>query len=467
MFYWILPHQYRWVALLAANVIFYASFEARFLLLILLLTIVSYFCALGLERKGKGAGALFAVPILLIVLSLAVFKYTGFALNSVQKILDCFAIPFTAPVIRLLQPVGVSFFSFQMIGYLADVYRGKTRACRHFGKYAVFVSFFATITSGPIERAGHFLPQLEEKRDFQYEDAACGATLLLIGLFKKIVIADVVAKYVDNVYNNLHGSGGASVLAATLLFALQSYCDFSGYSDMAVGLAKLLGIDLIQNFKQPYFARSIKGFWASWHISLSTWLKDYIYIPLGGNRKGALRRSLNLLITFLVSGLWHGASWTYVVWGGVHGVAQIVENAVYSKTDACKPPVGAKDGLAKPAVIFCQHVITLFVICLAWVFFRANSISDAFYALTHQVTGLSVTATLQALGMTWLAAGKVCFLALLLWIYDLLATKGDPILALRTKKWPLRWGLYRILGVSVIVLRLHNGADASFIYFQF
>ncbi|MBP5384905.1 MAG: hypothetical protein J6Y57_08040 [Lachnospiraceae bacterium] len=175
---------------------------------------------MGLERKGKGAGALFAVPILLIVLSLAVFKYTGFALNSVQKILDCFAIPFTAPVIRLLQPVGVSFFSFQMIGYLADVYRGKTRACRHFGKYAVFVSFFATITSGPIERAGHFLPQLEEKRDFQYEDAACGATLLLIGLFKKIVIADVVAKYVDNVYNNLHGSGGASVLAATLLFAL-------------------------------------------------------------------------------------------------------------------------------------------------------------------------------------------------------------------------------------------------------
>ncbi len=459
MIYWILPHQYRWVALLAANVIFYASFDARFLLLILLLTTVSFFCAPLFEQKKKAAKPLSICAVLLIVAVLAVFKYTSFALDSISKVTAYFAIPFTAPALKLLQPIGISFFSFQMIGYLSDVYTGKCKAYRHFGKFAVFTSFFATITSGPIERAGHFLPQLDEERSFDYEKTVYGAAILLTGLVKKVVIADTVAKYVDSVYNNLRSCSGASVLFATLLFALQIYCDFSGYSDMAVGLGKLLGFDLIINFRQPYFARSIREFWASWHISLSTWLKDYVYIPLGGNRKGIARRNLNLVITFLVSGLWHGANWTYLLWGLIHGLAQVIENTIRPKNKEKEPE--------RKGVWFLQWLITFAVICLAWIFFRANSVSDAFYALTHLVMRGSFMQTLADLGLTVRAALKVLLMAAGLFAYDLFSRKYDLIRLLHQQKLPLRWVIYTVFAVMVIILKIHNGADASFIYFQF
>ncbi|MCR5266966.1 MAG: MBOAT family protein [Lachnospiraceae bacterium] len=455
MIYWILPHQYRWAALLAANVIFYAC-SARFLLLILILTIISFFCALLMEKDTRIKKPVLVVSIVLIVLTLAVFKYADFAIDSVSRIAAYFAIPFTPPALKLLQPLGISFFSFQMIAYLSDVYQGKISACRHFGKYAVFTSFFPTITSGPIERAGHFLPQLDTRQEFDYERTVCGATLLLVGLVKKIVIADSLSKYVDGVYDHLHNAQGCSILIATLLFALQIYCDFSGYSDMAVGLGKLLGFDLIQNFKQPYFATSIREFWASWHISLSTWLKDYIYIPLGGNRKGKFRRSVNLIVTFLISGLWHGANWTFVLWGFIHGTAQVIENTVRE--------AGGKKDHAKGG--FLRWLITTTVVCIAWLFFRANSISDAWYALTHLITG-GISMTMSSLGLTLRALLKVLLMAAGLFLYDLYSRKSDPVLFLRKQKMPVRWGIYIVCAAVVIILKIHNGADASFIYFQF
>ncbi len=465
--YWILPHPCRWVALLAANVVFYASFETRFLLLFFFLIVLSYGGAILMEKNRKIAKGVLITLIVLIAGSLAFFKYADFAITSVSKIASYFAIPFTSASLHLLQPVGISFFSFQMIGYLSDVYRGKVSAYRHFGKYAVFASFFANITSGPIERADHFLPQLDEEKTFDYERIVYGATLLLIGLVKKIVIADTVAKYVDSVFNHLDLSAGASVLIATLLFTLQIYCDFSGYSDMAVGLAKLLGFDLIINFRQPYFSRSIKAFWATWHISLSTWLRDYIYIPLGGNRKGTVRRNINLIVTFLISGLWHGANWTYVLWGLIHGVAQVIENTVYRKSAAPKAGLLQADAGTGRAKVVLQWFVTFLIVCIAWIFFRANSIKDAVYAVTHLVRAGSVDRTLLSLGMSAKAVIKVVCMAAGLWAYDFFSRRTDLILLLRRQKWPLRWVLYTVFAVLVIVLKIHNGTNASFIYFQF
>ncbi len=458
LFYRILPHPYRWVALLAANALFYASFEARFLLLLLLLMAGSYFGALLIEKHREKAKQILIALVAVLVLCLAFFKYANFTLTSIEKILGLFAIPFTAPALKILQPVGISFFTFQMIGYLTDVYRGKITACRHFGKYAVFASFFATITSGPIERAGHFLPQLEEDTPFDYERTVSYASILLIGLVKKVVIADTIAKYVDSAYNNLHACSSASILLATLLFAMQIYCDFSGYSDMAVGIGGLLGFDLIRNFKQPYFACSVREFWASWHISLSTWLRDYVYIPLGGNRKGTLRRNLNLILTFLVSGLWHGANWTYVVWGLIHGVAQVGENTVVKRKESKE---------LSGAVRFFRWLVTFLIVCLAWIFFRANSISDAFYALTHLVTAGEIKNTFLNLGMSAVSVVKVLVMAAGLTVYDLFSRKQDLIPLFRKQHVIFRWAVYVIFAVLVIVLKIHNGTDASFIYFKF
>lgn len=455
--YWILPHKFRWVALLAANVIFYASYEARFLLLILLLTLVSYFCAILMDKYTEHKKLFLVISVIITLGFLVFYKYTGFMLDSIQKAAGLFAIPFTAPTLKLIQPIGISFFSFQIIGYLTDVYRGKEKPITHLGKYAVFVSFFPNITSGPIERAGHFMPQLLKEKKFDYETAVTSSTLLLIGLIKKIIIADSISKYADAVFNNVSGGTGWSFVISAILFSVQIYCDFSGYSDMALGVAGLLGFKLIENFKQPYFAASIKEFWAGWHISLSTWLRDYVYIPLGGNRCSKARRNFNLLVTFLVSGLWHGANWTFILWGGIHGVWQILENTFNEK-------FGKKEGNFRS---FMRHFITLIVVCLAWIFFRANSISDALYIVSHLFSRGSLIDALNFMGMSTMSLIKVVIMIVLLTLYDAFSRKGSLIDKFRQLKLPLRWIVYIAAAVLVIVVKVHNGADASFIYFQF
>lgn len=453
--YWVLPHKFRWVALLAANVIFYASYEARFLLLILLLTLVSYFCAILMEKYANRKKLILVISVVFTLLFLVYYKYTGFALDSVYKVLNLLAIPFSKVTLKLIQPIGISFFSFQIIGYLTDVYRGKQKAVTNLGIYAVFVSFFPNITSGPIERADHFIPQLYEEKKFDYEDGVYSSTLLLIGLIKKIVIADSLSKYVDAVFNNVHAGNGWSFIISAILFSIQIYCDFSGYSDMALGVAGLLGFKLIGNFKQPYFAASIKEFWAGWHISLSTWLRDYIYIPLGGNRCSKLRRNFNLLVTFLVSGLWHGANWTFILWGGIHGFAQIIENTLHEIR---------RNKKMNKAV---RHVITLVVVCIAWIFFRANSISDAGYIIFNLIRVGSLRDALTFMGMSGMSVLKVIIMIVLLTVYDYFSRKNDLIYKFRELKLPIRWAAYVLAAVLVIVVKLHNGADASFIYFKF
>lgn len=469
LIYWIAPHRYRWVALLAANVIFYASFEARFLLLLLLLAVVSYSCALLMERGSLRKKRLVLIMGVLFVLAfLVVYKYTGFALDMISSLASKVAIPMTSVTVRLLQPVGISYFTFQMIGYLVDVYRGRCAPIRHFGKYAVFVSFFVNITSGPIERALRFLPQLSEEKTFDYESVVYGSTLLLVGLLKKIVIADTVAKYADAVYGKPTMHDGYCFLVATVLFAVQIYCDFSGYSDMAAGLGKMLGIELTQNFRYPYFSCSIKEFWSRWHISLSGWFRDYVYIPLGGNRCAKWRRDLNLLLTFLVSGLWHGANLTYVFWGALHGTAQVIEaraGEAARKRQETKGEIAAnrKTGFA----FFLKWLLTMFTVCFAWIFFRADTLTDAFYIVTHMFHYQPFSQMLASLALNRRTAAVVAFLLLLLTSYDLFGRKEDPILRLRTLKWQFRWLIYLVGATLVIVLKIHHGADASFIYYNF
>jgi D-alanyl-lipoteichoic acid acyltransferase DltB (MBOAT superfamily) len=270
------------------------------------------------------------------------------------------------PNLDILLPVGISFYTFQAVGYTIDVYRGDLKAERHLGIYALFVSFFPQLVAGPIERAKNLLPQFKQSFNIDYERISSGLKIMLWGFFMKLVVADRLSVYVDAVYNNVPQHNGTSLLLATFLFAIQIYCDFAGYSNIAIGAAKIMGYSLMENFRRPYFSRSISEFWKRWHISLSTWFKDYLYIPLGGNRVSSSRHLFNLFVTFLISGIWHGANWTFVVWGALHGVFLIV-------------------GVLKNRILklqknnqFIDIIITLTLVLFAWIFFRANTISDAF-----------------------------------------------------------------------------------------
>lgn len=489
LLYWAVPHKFRWQVLLAANVYFYLSYDIKYLLILVLSTFVSYFVGIGLDRQQsqKKRKLLLAVGIGTPLLLLFVFKYLNFACYTVSKVLQLFAVPMQGSTLKLLMPVGISFYTFQMVGYLVDIYRGKITAERHLGKYAVFVSFFPNISSGPIERAGHFLPQLEQEKKFDYEAAVYGSRLLLWGLIKKIVFADQISKYVDVVFNNVPEHTGICFAIATFIYTFQIYFDFSGYSDMAIGLAKMLGFELPVNFKSPYWATSIKEFWGRWHISLSTWFRDYVYISLGGNRVSKFRRSLNLILTFLVSGLWHGASWTFVLWGGIHGTVQVIEKTVgeaWNKGRGTKTLVGKekdketvrmetepKQTLQTQIVYCCKTTLrTLLTFCIvsyAWMFFRANSIADALYIAGHMFADFSVSSALMQLGMGYGSVVKVLAVIVCVMIFDYFNQKADVIAWLSKLPAIIRWIGYVGAAIIVLALCMHGGVSQQFIYFNF
>ena len=442
------------------------------MIVILLTTVVSYFSAIVIERTENTRRKKWVLVLgILVTLSfLLVFKYTDFALNSVWKVLQLFAVPIQKTTLNLVMPIGISFYTFQMVGYIADVYTGKSKAEHHFGHYALFVTFFPNILSGPIERASNMLPQFQEEKKFHYDDAAYGMRLILLGFLKKLVIADSMSRYVDNVFNHTEGASGLAFVIAIILFTFQIYCDFSGYSDIAIGVARLLGIRLMDNFKQPYYAASVREFWQRWHISLSTWFRDYIYIPLGGNRVSKARKNLNLLLTFLISGLWHGANWTFVLWGGIHGLYQIIENTIKSAWKKLKPTAAASattvQGRSKLVQIG-QTLLTFCLVAYAWMFFRANSITDAIYITTHLFQGYDLTQALLDAGMSYISVLKNLLAILALMLYDYFSLKHNLLVEIEKLKLPIRWLIYIIVAVLIIVLSLHNGVKQEFIYFKF
>lgn len=463
--YWGIPHKFRYILVAIANLIFYLSFGVRFLPVLLAEIIIAYFGARVLENKRNKV--LLALIIVLTLLPLITFKYVDFAIYTFDKILSVFGAPLSDNTLKLVAPIGISFYTFELISYITDVYKGKITAEKNIIRVFVFAGFFANITSGPIERAGVFLPKIDEEKRFNYEEASFGLKLVMLGLVKKICGANVLKQYVDNVFGNIYSYRGPVFIIAIVLYTYEIYLDFSGYTDMARGFGKMLGFDLSKNFLRPYLSCGVKEFFARWHVSLSMWLKDYVYIPLGGSRCKKMRKYVNLMITFFVSGLWHGASFTFIVWGLLHGIYQCV-------ADLIKPFVDKISGFGRGRAIRAVRIfVTFLLVSFAWMFFRANSLSDAKYIMMNMFIGGNFYG--QLLQMGFLSVLSIVFTVLIIGLtiaYDVyserLSAKGSDVIT-EFGRLPLvfRYVLYVAIGVMIIVLRAHVGAGAEFIYLKF
>lgn len=455
--YWICPSKYRYLFLLAASFYFYMYMDPKYIFFLLGTVTVSYLLALALDsaRDVFRKKLYLFIGILALIGVLALLKYSGF-------IIEIAGLP--SPAIQFMLPVGISFYTFQTLGYLIDIYRGKYPAERHFGYYCLFVSFFPQILSGPIGRGDVLLPQLKKERTFDIYQASYGMKLMAVGYFKKLVVAGLLAPTVDKIYDNPESYVGLVYIIATFMFALQIYCDFSGYTDIAIGCAKLFGMELSENFKTPYFSRSIKEFWSRWHISLSTWFRDYLYIPLGGNRVGKIRHCFNLMLTFLVSGLWHGAGINYILWGGIHGFYQIIE------TISGKNKKG-REGKRNPLLNLFSVFLTFMAVCLAWVFFRADSVNHAWRIISlsfHEIGNpynYFRTAVI-CLDMSYAYMIYLSIPVLLLTIYDYASLKRDVIAWISSRKPWVRYPVYIFL-LLIILLFSEKGVSTEFYYFQF
>ena len=465
--YFLLPKKLKWPMLLVASYYFYAFYQADLLFLIILTTAVSFFMSHLIERTQSAAKKkLYLALTLTVCLGVLVFyKYFNFLGASVEGIITLFGKEPPSLVLDLVLPVGISFYTFQTLSYVIDVYRGDIKTEKNFFFYALFVSFFPQLVAGPIERPGNLIPQLKEAHKPERDNFIRGSKQMLLGFFKKICVADLVASYVSAVYNSPDEATSFAVVIATLMFAVQIYCDFSGYTDIATGCARIMGIKLMKNFDHPYSASSIKEFWSRWHISLSGWFKDYLYIPLGGSRRSAARNMLNVFIVFLVSGLWHGANWTFVVWGALHGVYRVVGTLTLKGRNALIERVGLKTD--SRLVVTLRRVCTFLLVCLAWVFFRANSIADALTLLTALVTRFSsVSGALASMQLDTVSILLVIFAVATMIVIDRALSydeqDGSDIL--------VRDGafIYYVFAIMLVwLLLLSRGQSSTFIYFQF
>lgn len=468
--YFLLPHKYRWIMLLVASYVFYMGWNAAYALLLLASTAVTYFASVLIDRnENQSARKGFLIASIVINLGiLFTFKYFEFFTSGLYAVLDLLKISYTPVRYSLILPVGISFYIFQALGYSIDVYRGDIPVQKNFGKYALFVSFFPQLVAGPIERSANLLPQFEEEHFFDRAKASSGLRLMLWGYFKKIVIADTVCTAVNTVYNDLSSFDGIAIILATFLFTVQIFCDFSGYSDIARGCARIMGFELMKNFDHPYFSASIQEFWRKWHISLSTWFKDYVYIPLGGNRRGEARRCLNLMITFLVSGLWHGADLTFIIWGGIHGAFQVIGRRTLKLRQKLSHAVKLDKAPALQNAF--RILITFLLVSFAWIFFRANTMSDAIYAITHlfDIKSLDISYLFTVLKQMFGVRAEMYRLIATLPVF-IIATFIDKYFSinrlLSKSNQAVRFIIYVLIAVYILIFARAEMQD--FIYFQF
>ncbi len=467
LFYFLFPKKWKWIWLLAASYFFYMIWNPPLIFLILFTTLVSYISGILIETSKKTAVRRFWLCATLIT-SLGVlffFKYFNFLADSAVSLVNLFGGHADDVVLNLILPVGISFYTFQTLSYVIDVYRGDIKAERHFGWYALFVSFFPQLVAGPIERPDNLLPQLKETHKLTAENAWAGLQKMAVGFFKKIVVADLLAAYVNTVYNDAENATGWGILIASVLFSVQIYCDFSGYTDIAIGCARIMDIRLMQNFNRPYQARSIKEFWARWHISLSTWFRDYLYIPLGGNRCSKARHYFNLFVVFFVSGFWHGANWTFVLWGSLHGIYQIV-GAITKKP---REKLYKLLHIPTDSKLFAlwQRFITFALVCFSWILFRANDMGDAVTLLGKLFTDWgSLTETLTMLGLDLVAVIVTVLSIVLLSMLDKIAARAD-IAENGSLSRQYTAGLVAVIVAVAWCLLLSTGGASAFIYFQF
>jgi len=462
LLYFLLPFKWRNPFLLIASYYFYMSWKWEFGFLMLFTSAVNYVAGLKINSsQGRRTQRLWLT--LAIVASLGVlvyFKYANFFIAEASALLRILGTDVRESYLKVILPVGISFFTFQALSYSIDVYKGKMHVERNFINFTLFVSFFPQLVAGPIERATNLLDQFKKEQRFSSERLLEGSKLIIWGLFKKVVIADRLAAYVEQIYASPELFGGSTLFLATFFFAFQIYCDFSGYSDIAIGSAHILGFRLMQNFNLPYLAKSVRDFWHRWHISLSTWFADYVYKPLGGNRVSTGRWMFNIMAVYLVSGLWHGANWTFIIWGGIFGVLYILEflgdkllksarlDRVFYKSKFIHP--------FRVAVIF-------LAVLVSWVFFRADNTGDAWHIITHMFTGWD---RMPYLGSSAFETVLGFALVLLLYAIQILQYRGVASIYMGPTMVPrsMRWAGYALL---LVMIAMFGVSSEQFIYFQF
>lgn len=470
--YFLLPQGKRWAWLLAASCYFYAVFIPKYLLILALLIGIDYSAGLLIQTRPAKKKAYLVASLCANIALLFLFKYFNFFNSSLQAFASLIGWNYPIGALSLLLPIGLSFHTFQSMSYVIEVYRGRQKAEKNLGIYALYVMFYPQLVAGPIERPQNLLHQFYQKHNFDYARVTAGLKLMLWGLFKKIVIADRLAIVVNHVYASPADRGPAALILATVFFAFQIYCDFSGYSDIAIGSAKVMGFNLMKNFDRPYSSRSTSEFWRRWHISLSTWFKDYVYIPLGGNRTNAPRWYGSLFFTFLISGLWHGANWTYILWGSLNGFYLLF--AIWTKN--FREKLAKLSGLSHAPKLrsALQTVITFSLICFSWIFFRANSAQDSFYIASNLFKGIAHTINgdylKQALSPaeTGVSAAQLalCVLGIVfLEIAQKIIAKDGFLERFGCQSVFVRWTVYYCLILGIILCGVFK--NEHFIYFQF
>ena len=450
-----------------ASCYFYMFFKPIYILILFGTIIIDYYAAIYIDKNTGHKRKLFLIlSIIANVGVLAVFKYYNFFIDNLNLTLHGFGSGLTLPYLGILLPIGLSFHTFQAMSYTIEVYRGNFKPERHFGIYSLYVMFYPQLVAGPIERPQHILPQMHRENRFNYLNITDGLKLILWGLFKKIVIADRLAQFVNQVFDNYTDYQGIPLCIAAIFFSFQIYFDFSAYSDIAVGTAKTMGYDLMQNFKNPYSATSISEFWTRWHISLSSWFKDYVYIPLGGNKVKLSKWMLNILIVFTLSGFWHGASWTFIVWGALHGAYLIIEKLIHKSLSI------SANGLK----VF-KRALVFFFVTLAWIFFRATDFKQAGYiiqnlfsSLPEQINAILTNANFERKTLLYCDQTKTeFFLALLSLVFVTLIHRiqRDKTIPefLNSQATGIRWGLYFIFLYGIVFFGVFE--KIQFIYFQF
>jgi len=451
--YFLLAHKYRWALLLLASCYFYMAFVPIYLGILGLTIVIDYFAGIYLERFQGGAKKIFLACSLMANLGvLSIFKYYFFFTDNFNSLANYFSVPVHFPVLNFLLPIGLSFHTFQAMSYTIEVYRGNQKAERNFGIYSLYVMFYPQLVAGPIERPQNLIHQFYEKHVWDTARVKSGLLQMMQGFFKKVVIADRLAMVVDPAYANLSNQSSLNLIIASIFYSFQIYCDFSGYSDIAIGASKVMGFQLMNNFNAPYTAKSIPDFWRRWHISLSTWFKDYVYFSLGGNRVSVPRWYINIMIVFILSGFWHGASWNFVIWGALHGIFQLIGltlNRIF--------PSLAADQRKSAGGIWLYRLFTFLLVTIAWVFFRIPKFGDIQIYFRQIAQGTFSDPISLAFNMNELLFSMLLIIGL--YLYDL---KRDKI---KVDSVQLFWPI--IAGLTFLIYFFGVFNMKQFIYFQF
>jgi D-alanyl-lipoteichoic acid acyltransferase DltB (MBOAT superfamily) len=452
------------------------AFVPVYILILGFTIVIDYFAGILIESSTHKKRKFWLVISLMANIGvLAIFKYYNFFIANIEYAFHAMGMAAHLSYLTIMLPIGLSFHTFQAMSYTIEVYRGNQKAERHFGIYSLYVMFYPQLVAGPIERPQNILHQFYEKKEFNYENVTNGLKLMMWGFFKKVVIADRLAIFVNQVYDSPHSYEGIPLLIATVLFSFQIYCDFSGYSDIAIGSARVMGIDLMKNFNRPYFSKSISEFWKRWHISLSSWFKDYLYIPLGGNKTKKSRWYFNLFFTFLISGFWHGASWTFIAWGALHGFYLIF--AIISSNYRARFNNTIKITNHPLFFAYLQIIITFCLVSLGWIFFRAVHIKDAFYIITHlfsnmgtHISGILTNHHQERQHLLYLEQSNAEFfiaIASILFMETIhLFQRNNSITeVINSKPIVIRWCVYTLGIIGILLFGVYD--HTQFIYFQF